>query len=161
MRKTFEGNTFLKTSEVWYWACTTGVVTRTVIRGLKEKRVNPFLIDGTAYVRIEGVRYSLKCLIATLFIPGYDPFRETIELKDGDPLNCSLSNLKVMSRFIPDPCISIQVISPEGQAHSFGSMKEAAKTLYISQSLIGYYIKEHSGYGVGCMEGYKFIKGNR
>jgi len=73
-----------------------GMIIRTSKKRFVESRVKPFMKRGKLMVKIANREYCVKHLVAAAFMPRYRKGYGVIH-RDGDPVNCGLGNLVVMS----------------------------------------------------------------
>jgi hypothetical protein len=119
-----------------YTACDDGTILRARKRTYTERECKPFLYRGAAHVCIYGKSSPQKVdtLIAKAFIPGYKP-GSTIIHKDGNPLNCAVSNLLIARKsgvkFRNRLCVRLRIDGVE-----YPSLQSAAKILYVAPTTL-------------------------
>lgn len=136
-----DGQTFLATERIIYWASEQGYITRTFRKSLKEHYVKPYIKDGKATVKINGKEIVLKNLIARLFNKEYKEGDSVICI-DGDLWNCTAVNLKVYKKRELGKRTGWMSKSKAvlvGEGLEFRSVRAAAKHLFCSyQTLLDY-----------------------
>lgn len=122
-----------------YSVCEDGTIIKTSLKRYKESNVKPYLKDGKATVKINGKEYILKHLVAKHFKKRHDD--DNVINIDGNPFNCSVDNLKVISK--RDLGFQTGYMSRSREVIANGikyrSVRECAKALFVSyQTLFDY-----------------------
>ena len=123
-----------------YYVGNDGSVFRRAKGNGSEQSVAVFLIRGHATVKLNGRERKVKNLVARHHMRGYR-YGSYVECIDGDPLNCSVENLRIYTKSEHGKrtghLSSSTPISVDGIAYR--SIREAAKELYVSyQTLLDY-----------------------
>lgn len=142
--------TFHKGKRAWYCVYANGIVTRTWLKSLREEKIPIYFHrrDKKAYFGADGKQYVLKHVVAKAFLPGYEKGTSVI-VRDGNELNCSVENLKILSKrefskYKSDyskTSVRIKVISPSGTQTVYLSIRSAAEQLFCSCRTLQRYLK--------------------
>lgn len=117
---------------------------------------------NSAAFKANNKEYILKCLVAKHFISEYKQ-GDFVICKDGDEMNCSVNNLKVVSRSeygkqtgALSKSKVITVYYPDGKKKVFQSASAVAREFYVHRQTILDYLSKDRHPKRGIFEGYKF-----
>jgi len=136
-----------------YYVGDDGSVFKRALKNRKESPVKVFLQKGVPTVKINGKERTLKNLVAKHHKRGWKP-RMFVEVKNGDPFDCSAKNLRMYtpkeharrtSHLAKSRAVIIEGVK-------YRSIKEAARHLYVSDQTIHDYMKRRVNHSV--LEGY-------
>lgn len=149
---------FLKTSRYWYWACDAGIVTRTSVKSLTEKRLKTFINNNAACIKLNGKQIRLKRLIAKLFIHDYKANKILICI-DNNEMNCNINNLKLIDRIEGGSTygsrarsIPVKITMADKTIKIYPSKTAAAKALFVSKQCLRDYM--NNKFNKSCLDNY-------
>lgn len=154
--------TFAEGKKFLYTASSSGRFLRMLKSTYKEESVAVYLRRGKAFVKINGKEYLAKRIVAKCFFP---EFRESLSVvcKDGNELNLSLNNLRLISPYDlgkeTGAKSKSQPIIFDGKR--YGSVREAARCEYVSYQTILDYLNGKSKNGVLAGHKIKYVKKGR
>lgn len=172
MYKFIEARKFAETNRYSYYIQNDGIVYRIYTtlydpcKGYpKDKRIyvkGTLNNDGHLRVRIGSTAtYLVKNIMAKIYIRGYDPNKHVVYLKDKNPYNCALDNIKLVDkikhcRYVAKKYnarrIRVSVTNPRGETTVYESLIAAANSIPISYWCFRRYLK---GYGSKVLSEYK------